>query len=176
MKGHLSSIQASAPQFYPPGLVGSLLLLSCCYHDCPLLSQLGCFPGAKPQVCPASCRVHCHKHCWAQEVLFDEGLGLVLGMVVASCGVCEELGRHDTWCLHGCFVIGIPISSLREITLLLRLRHPNIVELKEVVVGNHLERCMSQFIPWETSGPGSVFQETQEGAWLCLDCLRTASS
>ncbi|KAK2085755.1 Cyclin-dependent kinase 10 [Saguinus oedipus] len=36
-------------------------------------------------------------------------------------------------------VHGIPISSLREITLLLRLRHPNIVELKEVVVGNHLE-------------------------------------
>ncbi|XP_077423653.1 cyclin-dependent kinase 10 isoform X3 [Vanacampus margaritifer] len=35
---------------------------------------------------------------------------------------------------------GIPISSLREITLLLRLRHPNIVELKEVVVGSHLER------------------------------------
>ncbi|XP_029464079.1 cyclin-dependent kinase 10 isoform X1 [Rhinatrema bivittatum] len=34
---------------------------------------------------------------------------------------------------------GIPISSLREITLLLKLRHPNIVELKEVVVGNHLE-------------------------------------
>ncbi|KAG9338115.1 hypothetical protein JZ751_027086 [Albula glossodonta] len=29
---------------------------------------------------------------------------------------------------------GIPISSLREITLLLRLRHPNIVQLKEVVV------------------------------------------
>lgn len=39
-------------------------------------------------------------------------------------------------------VTGIPISSLREITLLLRLRHPNIVELKEVVVGNHLERCV----------------------------------
>lgn len=37
-------------------------------------------------------------------------------------------------------VAGVPISSLREITLLLRLRHPNIVELKEVVVGNHLER------------------------------------
>uniref|UniRef100_A0A8I3MRK1 Cyclin dependent kinase 10 n=2 Tax=Canis lupus familiaris TaxID=9615 RepID=A0A8I3MRK1_CANLF len=34
---------------------------------------------------------------------------------------------------------GVPISSLREITLLLRLRHPNIVELKEVVVGTHLE-------------------------------------
>ncbi|XP_016118607.1 cyclin-dependent kinase 10-like [Sinocyclocheilus grahami] len=35
--------------------------------------------------------------------------------------------------------LGIPISSLREINLLLRLRHPNIVELKEVVVGSHLE-------------------------------------
>ncbi|XP_073724479.1 cyclin-dependent kinase 10 [Misgurnus anguillicaudatus] len=34
---------------------------------------------------------------------------------------------------------GIPISSLREINLLLPLRHPNIVELKEVVVGSHLE-------------------------------------
>lgn len=38
------------------------------------------------------------------------------------------------------YVSGIPISSLREINLLLRLRHPNIVELKEVVVGSHLER------------------------------------
>ncbi|KFV78897.1 Cyclin-dependent kinase 10, partial [Struthio camelus australis] len=35
--------------------------------------------------------------------------------------------------------LNMPISSLREITLLLQLRHPNIVELKEVVVGNHLE-------------------------------------
>ncbi|XP_036390827.1 cyclin-dependent kinase 10 isoform X2 [Megalops cyprinoides] len=34
---------------------------------------------------------------------------------------------------------GIPISSLREIALLLRLRHPNVVELREVVVGSHLE-------------------------------------
>ncbi|CAL1603060.1 unnamed protein product [Knipowitschia caucasica] len=33
---------------------------------------------------------------------------------------------------------GLPISSLREITVLLRLRHPNVVELKEVVVGSHL--------------------------------------
>ncbi|XP_045553147.1 cyclin-dependent kinase 10 isoform X3 [Salmo salar] len=36
-------------------------------------------------------------------------------------------------------IVWIPISSLREITLLLKLRHPNIVELKEVVVGSHLE-------------------------------------
>ncbi|KAK7879827.1 hypothetical protein WMY93_033504 [Mugilogobius chulae] len=33
---------------------------------------------------------------------------------------------------------GIPISSLREITVLLRLRHQNVVELKEVVVGSQL--------------------------------------
>jgi len=35
---------------------------------------------------------------------------------------------------------GISISSLREITLLLNLKHENIVELKEVVVGQHLDR------------------------------------
>ncbi|XP_072321900.1 cyclin-dependent kinase 10-like [Eucyclogobius newberryi] len=34
---------------------------------------------------------------------------------------------------------GIPISSLREITVLLRLRHQNIVELQEVVVGSQLQ-------------------------------------
>ena len=35
---------------------------------------------------------------------------------------------------------GISISSLREITLLLNLKHKNVVELKEVVVGNRLDR------------------------------------
>ncbi|VDP85737.1 unnamed protein product, partial [Echinostoma caproni] len=35
---------------------------------------------------------------------------------------------------------GIPISSLREITLLLSLKHPNIVHLREVVVGRGLDR------------------------------------
>lgn len=35
---------------------------------------------------------------------------------------------------------GVSISSLREINLLLCLRHPNIVELKEIVVGQHLDR------------------------------------
>ena len=34
---------------------------------------------------------------------------------------------------------GIPLSSLREISLLLNLGHKNIVQLKEVVVGRHLE-------------------------------------
>lgn len=33
---------------------------------------------------------------------------------------------------------GVPLSSLREVTLLLRIKHPNIVQLKEVVVGRHL--------------------------------------
>lgn len=34
---------------------------------------------------------------------------------------------------------GLPISGLREINLLLNLRHRNIVHLKEVVVGKSLE-------------------------------------
>ena len=34
---------------------------------------------------------------------------------------------------------GLPISSLREINLLLNIRHKNIVELKEVVVGQRLD-------------------------------------
>ena len=34
---------------------------------------------------------------------------------------------------------GIPLSGLREISLLLHLEHKNIVQLKEVVVGKHLD-------------------------------------
>ncbi|KAI0241559.1 Cyclin-dependent kinase 10, partial [Lamellibrachia satsuma] len=34
---------------------------------------------------------------------------------------------------------GIPISGLREINILLNLRHKNVVELKEVVVGTSLD-------------------------------------
>lgn len=34
---------------------------------------------------------------------------------------------------------GLPISSLREINLLVNMRHKNIVELKEVVVGHRLD-------------------------------------
>lgn len=49
----------------------------------------------------------------------------------------HQLKRSVTSVPH---LSGVPISSLREITLLLRLRHPNIVELKEVVVGTQLER------------------------------------
>lgn len=51
------------------------------------------------------------------------------------------------------FPAGIPISSLREITLLLKLQHPNIVELKEVVVGNHLERYGGRFLSRKPSLP-----------------------
>ena len=59
-----------------------------------------------------------------------------LGLAEAGLG-CKAGGGGS---LRPGWVAGVPISSLREITLLLRLRHPNIVELKEVVVGNHLER------------------------------------
>lgn len=39
---------------------------------------------------------------------------------------------------------GIPVSSLREIQVLLSCRHENIVHLKEVVVGRSLERYKLQ--------------------------------
>jgi len=35
---------------------------------------------------------------------------------------------------------GLPISGLREISVLLSCRHENIVQLKEVAVGKSLER------------------------------------
>lgn len=34
---------------------------------------------------------------------------------------------------------GLPVSSLREINILLNIRHKNIVELKDVVVGRRLD-------------------------------------
>ena len=40
-------------------------------------------------------------------------------------------------------LLGIPISSLREMNILLHLRHENIVELKEIVVGKSLDRQVS---------------------------------
>jgi len=36
----------------------------------------------------------------------------------------------------------MPISVLREINILLNLRHENIVQLKEAVVGKSLERLV----------------------------------
>jgi cyclin-dependent kinase 10 len=35
---------------------------------------------------------------------------------------------------------GLPVSGLREISVLLSCRHENIVHLREVVVGRSLER------------------------------------
>ncbi|MBN3298184.1 CDK10 kinase, partial [Amia calva] len=67
---------------------------------------------------------------------------------------------------------GIPISSLREITLLLKLRHPNIVELNEVVVGNHLESIFlvmgycEQDLASLLENMQSPFSEAQGGRWV----------
>ena len=60
----------------------------------------------------------------------DRAKDLSNGMLVALKKVRMERERD-----------GIPISSLREINILLNERHPNIVELKEVVVGRSLDRC-----------------------------------
>ncbi|XP_068811829.1 cyclin-dependent kinase 10 isoform X3 [Struthio camelus] len=69
---------------------------------------------------------------------------------------------------------GMPISSLREITLLLQLRHPNIVELKEVVVGNHLESIFlvmgycEQDLASLLENMQTPFSEAQGLIWLVL--------
>ena len=41
---------------------------------------------------------------------------------------------------------GLPISALREITLLLDLNHRNVVDLRGVVVGKSLDRRVVFFI------------------------------
>ena len=38
---------------------------------------------------------------------------------------------------------GLPLSAIREITLLLNCQHENIVAIKEVVVGRSLERYIT---------------------------------
>jgi hypothetical protein len=35
---------------------------------------------------------------------------------------------------------GCPITSLREIRILLNYKHPNVVDVKEIVVGSSLDR------------------------------------
>jgi len=44
------------------------------------------------------------------------------------------------------FVEGFPVSGLREINLLLNLRHDNIVPLTEIVVGKRLDRYLTSDI------------------------------
>lgn len=41
---------------------------------------------------------------------------------------------------------GLPLSGLREIQVLMACRHENIVQLKEVLVGRSLERCVIIFL------------------------------
>jgi cell division cycle 2-like protein len=36
---------------------------------------------------------------------------------------------------------GFPLTALREISLLLRFKHPNVVDVHEVVMGNSLDDC-----------------------------------
>ena len=37
---------------------------------------------------------------------------------------------------------GFPITSLREMRTLMEARHPNVVEVKEIVVGDTLTQCV----------------------------------
>ena len=43
------------------------------------------------------------------------------------------------YCMHILILSGLPICSVREIGILQQLRHHNIVELREVVVGRELD-------------------------------------
>lgn len=38
---------------------------------------------------------------------------------------------------------GLPVTSVRELTILQKARHPNIVSLLKVVTGTRLDRCVS---------------------------------
>lgn len=59
----------------------------------------------------------------------DEKNGSPFLFFIFSFNIVEKLCEFKT---------GFPISSLREINILLNIRHKNIVELKEVVVGRNL--------------------------------------
>lgn len=37
---------------------------------------------------------------------------------------------------------GFPVSALREVSILLSLNHPNVVDLREVAVGKSLDRLV----------------------------------
>jgi cyclin-dependent kinase 10 len=60
---------------------------------------------------------------------------------------------------------GIPISSLREMNLLLSLRHENIVLLKEVVVGRHLD---SIFLSMEYCEQVSIPKGMVNRGFVCI--------
>ena len=43
---------------------------------------------------------------------------------------------------------GFPIVSLREFNLLMLIHHPNVIALKEVVIGNNLDKYVCVFCVW----------------------------
>lgn len=43
---------------------------------------------------------------------------------------------------------GFPVTALREINVLLRLRHPNIITVKEVVMGSSLDELRTCAAGW----------------------------
>lgn len=69
-----------------------------------------------------------YSSCWFR-CLVDRAKDTAADKIVALKKVRMDLERD-----------GIPVSSLREIQVLLSCRHENIVHLKEVVVGRSLER------------------------------------
>lgn len=57
----------------------------------------------------------------------------------------------DQWLWHDLSVLrclrvacaGMPVTSVRELRVLQQCKHPNLVELKKVVTGSKLDRCVA---------------------------------
>ncbi|VDL99987.1 unnamed protein product, partial [Schistocephalus solidus] len=79
------------------------------------------------------------KSCQAYRFLLDRARDTITNEVVALKKVRMENEKDGLQHSLNKPFLGIPISSLREITLLLSMKHPNIVQLKEVVVGRSLD-------------------------------------
>ncbi len=73
-------------------------------------------------------------------ILHNEESDGVGGAGDAMCAGCQGLKTPNPPCCSPCCT-QFPQTSLREISTLKMLQHPNIVGLKEVVVGTERERC-----------------------------------
>jgi hypothetical protein len=66
---------------------------------------------------------------------------------------------------------GFPITSLREIQTLMTARHPNVVNIREVVMGNTLKEYDSSSVPFPLSYPAGLI--IKNGFTDCGQCLHS---
>lgn len=68
---------------------------------------------------------------------------------------------------------GFPITSLREIKLLQKLKHPNIIELKEVLVGYKQNNVFLTFDYYDTDLANLVDGLLTKNEYLSLGDIKT---